>query len=317
MKMIRHTLSLQGEGCHGRRARPEVIGTVLLNIKPMIQGTVRMGFLRSSRAVGRPLTELRAAWDVQFLGQTRGMEGATLLHFEAPSFEAAAPALFDQGLLWEEGPSRTDTAFDLIGDMLGDVAQKAGDSARYDTPLLQRVAAFERALRRGIETMAFAGHRISKAHPGVIDRTVIDAARSLAADTPAPKRVRVQGTLDMIRVSDHVLELILKDRSRVRAVWTGAAIVAIRDLLNQPVLIEGDAVFRPSGSLLRIDTEAIAPASERDSFFSVMPVPGAARIRKSVFLHPQTPTSGYAAIFGQWPGDETEEELLAALEEIG
>ena len=31
---------------------------------------------------------------------------------------------------------------------------------------------------------------------------------------------------------------------------------------------------------------------------------------------PQTPTSGFAALMGTWPGDETEEELLAALEDI-
>ena len=31
---------------------------------------------------------------------------------------------------------------------------------------------------------------------------------------------------------------------------------------------------------------------------------------------PQTPTSGINAIIGRWPGDESEEELLAALEEL-
>jgi hypothetical protein len=32
---------------------------------------------------------------------------------------------------------------------------------------------------------------------------------------------------------------------------------------------------------------------------------------KKEYLVPQTPTDGVAAVFGQWPGDETEKKLLA------
>ena len=35
-----------------------------------------------------------------------------------------------------------------------------------------------------------------------------------------------------------------------------------------------------------------------------------------LFRRPQTATTGINAIFGRWPGDETEEEILAALEEL-
>ena len=31
---------------------------------------------------------------------------------------------------------------------------------------------------------------------------------------------------------------------------------------------------------------------------------------------PQTPTTGINAIIGRWPGDESEEEILAALEKL-
>ena len=35
-----------------------------------------------------------------------------------------------------------------------------------------------------------------------------------------------------------------------------------------------------------------------------------------LFRRPQAATTGIHAIFGRWPGDETEEEILAALEEL-
>lgn len=316
MKMVEHTLALRGEACHGRRARPEVVGTVLVYVKPMIQDTVRMSFLRSSRTKGRPLSELRAAWDVQFLGQTGGPGDCTLLQFEAPSLGTAAPRLFEQGILWDEGLDQGDTAFDLMGHMIADVANRRVDSDRYDTPLLNRVARFHRAFERGLEAIEVSGHRLPSEAPPIIDHSVIESARSLAAETPAPKRVRVQGTLDMIRVSDHAFELILKDSNRVQAVWIGNKVVQLRELLNQPVVIEGDAVFRPSGRLLRVDTQAIDAASERDAFFSALPEPGGRATRRSEHLQRQTRRSGFNGIFGQWPGDETQDELLAALEEL-
>ena len=317
MEPMRHTLTLRGEGCHGRRARPEVVGGVLTLLKPTVRDTVRMGFLRSSRRAGRPLEELRAAWNIQFLGQTRGPGGATVLHFEAPSFGAAAPRLFRQNVLWDDAPARHDTAFDLVGDVLQDVANRAVDSERYDTHLLKQLAAFDRALRRGLDVIEVAGHRIATDRLPSISREVTQAARALALDTPPPKRVRVQGKLDMIRVSDRVFELILRDTGRVRAVWTQSSIVPLRDYLNRQVLIEGEAVFRPSGGLLRIDTEAIAPSGEKDAFFSVLPTCGRTALRKGDILQPQTPSTGAGAIFGRWPGEETEDELLAAIEEIG
>jgi hypothetical protein len=61
----------------------------------------------------------------------------------------------------------------------------------------------------------------------------------------------------------------------------------------------------------------MAPATEADRFFAKVPK------ARAVDLAPlpvrttrrQTPATGAGAIYGRWPGDETEEELLAALKE--
>ena len=39
------------------------------------------------------------------------------------------------------------------------------------------------------------------------------------------------------------------------------------------------------------------------------------RMNHDPYMKPQTATTGVNAYFGTWPGDETEEELLALLEE--
>ncbi len=121
----------------------------------------------------------------------------------------------------------------------------------------------------------------------------------------------------MIRVSDRVFELVLADQSRIRAVWASQDVVALRDLLSHRVVIEGRAVFRPSGSLLRVETEAIAEATDRDAFFSKMPQPASGtRVLHNQARKPPGTRNGFAAIYGQWPGEETEEKMLATLEEM-
>jgi hypothetical protein len=75
------------------------------------------------------------------------------------------------------------------------------------------------------------------------------------------------------------------------------------------------AVFRPSGRVLRLHADHIEPAGNDFSLWSVEPRPlwGAAA---PPLRRPQGPRSGINAIIGRWPGDESEAEIAAALEEL-
>lgn len=291
------------------------MGSVLARIGPTVRETVRMGFLRSSRRVGRPLKELAAVWDIRYSGQSKGPGGATRLHFGAQTLGQAAPKLFRQGLLFDDLLNPDQTAFDLVGSMLCDLSNQEKESDRFDTDLLKNVAKYERTFRHGVATIQFGGHAI-RPQASAIDSKLVETARSLFEQTPRPQRVRVSGVLDMLRISDHVLELILPDNQRVRVLWVEKTVVALKEYLNQRVLIEGDAIFRPSGRLLRVDASVITAAKPQDDLFSTVPQSHAAPIQRSDYLKPATAKTGFAAIYGQWPGDETEEELLAALKEM-
>jgi hypothetical protein len=59
----------------------------------------------------------------------------------------------------------------------------------------------------------------------------------------------------------------------------------------------------------KISPEAEAPTSETD--WVDCAVPPNARFRQ-----PQTETTGMKAVFGKWPGDETDEEVLRTLAQI-
>lgn len=63
--------------------------------------------------------------------------------------------------------------------------------------------------------------------------------------------------------------------------------------------------------------EYIGPATEADAMWSRLPQPMSVRGAAVAQLVAQDATNGVSAIFGTWPGDETEEELLTGLEELG
>ena len=120
----------------------------------------------------------------------------------------------------------------------------------------------------------------------------------------------------MLGVSKRVLGLFLDNGTPLTAVWTGEQFTDLAKFLDHQVLIEGMAQYRPSGTLLRVDAEAIAEATSADSFFSTVPQPETRRdyVPEVVMVRPsQTP---YALIFGLIPPEESDEEFAAAVDEL-
>ena len=77
-------------------------------------------------------------------------------------------------------------------------------------------------------------------------------------------RARIAGHLDMIRASDKVFDLNLDDGHKVRGIWLGDSVDALRNHLDRDVVVNGMVAFRPSGTVLRIDAETIDPATTGD-----------------------------------------------------
>ena len=134
--------------------------------------------------------------------------------------------------------------------------------------------------------------------------------------TPPSQSVRLAGRLDSLRQSDRTLGLVLASGETLRAISVG---VDPRDLaawFGENVLVLGVAVFRPSGSVLRIEVEDIERAPGDIGLWSRMPVPLFGSIDRRALHQPQSPRSGINALIGRWPGPESEAEVLELLQEI-
>ena len=286
---------------------------MLTHLRDRLQDSVRMGFLHSSRPPGRIEAALKSAAEVRFVGVSGAGPNGTRLHFEVPSFGSAAGSYFEQRRLWDDGPRPDQTAFELLGGALHDVRAGSLESDRFDPPLLRKLGAYgDRMLRLGIEQIALVDAEL----PGVaaLDAQVASAARALSARTPASRRVRVTGRLDVMGASQGLLKVHLRPGEVVAALWGGAVeIEALHGLFNQEVVVEGEGVFRPSGSLLRVDADAIAPAQAQDEFFRQLPTGLVERdFRQAARLKPGE-GSAYAKLLGSIPAEESDEEFEAAL----
>ncbi len=315
MKLVERSFRLEAPEGLGGRPRPELIGPVLASLHDTLQDSVRMGFLHSSRARGRISAELMAAAAVRYIGHSADGENATLLRFEVAPFGSVASELFQQKLLWDDGPQRHQTAFELLGSALIDIATKREESNRFDSGLLRRIARYKRSLDVGVSCIGMPD--TDRTSRGRIDRQVLTAASELLEVTPAPQRVRVAGRLDLMGASQAVLKLVVRPGEIVTAIWDGTATVeSFRDLFNRDVILEGQAVFRPSGSLLRIDADAIALGSANADFFRHVPSGAVRSDYQRLARLKAGDKSTYAQILGSIPAGETDEAFVAAIEDL-
>jgi hypothetical protein len=314
MSTLTQTIKLTSE-CHfGARVPPQEFGEVLRSIPLAVRQSIRMAFEGRSRGHGKRPSWLASASDIRFLGHDGGEQ--TTLYFEAPRLGDAASRLYDQGELWSTRPKPEDTGFDLLADVISDVAAKNPDSDRFDKPLLLSLTRFNKGIDGVFQRMEVTGHRYAPSSPAVLDKAVIHTAQQFSRTTPRAQQVRVMGRLDMIRASTASFALKLRDGDEIRGVLAEGEIGHLSGLFQKDVLILGKAIFRPSGRLLRIDAEEVLPASDADQFFSKSPVSQGRRIDLRDLHREHQQKRGIAAIFGKWPGDESDDQIDAALRQL-
>jgi hypothetical protein len=311
------TITLRGRASYRRRVPPIPVGCLLGSIPELVRQSISMAFQRRSTERGRPPKWLEAASDIRLVGIDSDEE--TVVRFDVPRLGDAARAVYEQGELFPLRPDPDDTGFDLLGDVVSDVAAHNGDSDRFDQNLLdslKRLRGRKRVINGQFQEMLVSGHRYVAESPAVVNHQTIAAAVSLRASTPPTARARVVGVLDTVRISTQTFGLKLDDGHEVRGVLSAGDLETLLALFaaKQRVVVRGDAVFRPSGQLLLVDAEDVGLAEGESSIWSRVPQPGTAAIDIRALRKPQGPKSGLAAMIGRWPGEETDEEVEAALE---
>ena len=308
------TITLTSDEHYGRELPSRTLGRALTAIPTVVRQSVSMAFRGHSGVRGPRPRWLEAAADLRFIDHKGDDE--SVLVFEAPTLGEAAPELYEQRESWPTRPDPGDTGLDLLGDVVRDVAARNEDSDRFDRSLLGRLASFGIVLGGGIREIRLGSNRHDAAPPAIITPEVVRTAREFRKSTPAPQRVRVVGTLDMVRPSTQSFAMHLDDGQEVRGALVSGSIEDAAACLGRRVLVLGRAIYRASARLLRIDADEIAAADGEPSFWSRVPPARRRKFDLAAYHKPQGPNSGMNAIIGRWPGDETDEEIQAALDRL-
>ena len=286
-------------------------GLLFRQIERTVQPCVRMALTGRSAQVGQPSRWLQAAWDVRATGFSRqGLN--TIVHLALPKLGDAAPKAFEQRKLWEKSLDPDETALELMGKLVADVRDQVANSDTYDGPMLQRLTGWHGLLQSKVKTVLIPSG--SPSSPSILDDSVVADARLLNSRIPDPRQIRVVGRIDMVRHSTRSMGLRLDDQNEIRCAVVNEGITDLGAYLNKEVTILGKAIYRPSGSVLRLDVEQVLDTTVgREQFSTVSPsLEGTKKLERKI----QTPRTGISAVFGSWPGEESDEELLSALAEL-
>ncbi|HSM50325.1 MAG TPA: hypothetical protein VLA75_02885 [Thermoanaerobaculia bacterium] len=286
----------------------KLLQTALEILVEAVEESVRLRVEGRSKARGsKPgWLERAAGFDVELV------EGSTSLLMHGKPLAETCPEVFAQSELFEPLQGNP-TGVDVFAAALADVVDGDRDSDLYDDGLLATLMKLDRLFKHGVEAVELVNGRTT-----YITQDELESVRELRRSIPADQRARVSGTLDALRHSNRTFELVLSEGEKVRGVLLSEAgeIAEVGTSLGSQVLVEGVAKFRASGRLLRLDAEWLAAATSGAQIWATPPRPLFPPLEIAETHEPQGPRSGAAAIFGAWPGEETDEEIEVALREL-
>lgn len=191
------------------------------------------------------------------------------------------------------------------------------DSSLYDLSLLKRFGHASRLFGQQVDFVDLPENRAGRPELARFDREVAVHALRLTEQTPASRQARVSGRLDMIRHSTRSFEMLLEDGRPVRGVLENAdEIERLKSLLGKQVTVVGRAVYRPSGSVLRVDAQGVDEGASESKLFARIPPPMVRHVPSGRIRLGDQHKNWMDSFFGSWPGDETDEQLLAMLREV-
>jgi hypothetical protein len=148
-------------------------------------------------------------------------------------------------------------------------------------------------------------------------QALVDAGPGTSAGTApgtSPQRVIVSGLLDELNASRRTFRLRMASGQSLRGILPTGDPAAYAGLFTRKVTVDGWAVFASLEAPPIIHAAKLREASDRDVVWEQVPRPRP-RLGEALAPRDEPPPGSNGSHFvpGQWPGDETDEELLAAL----
>ncbi len=283
---------------------------LLENLRQVGQRGLRLLLDGASLRRGTVPQWLEASTDFVITGLT---PGSTLFQVEAPAFSETISPDQLQPDMWREMPGPDDSVFTVMQMCLRDTEAENADSDRYDRGVLEGFSRFGHFLGR-VESLEIS-RKDGRDIPFRMTAESLVHVEKLLARTPEPQTLVVSGKLEQIthKTGRFLLELPGGAQIRGRAHPEFLDAEAMRALWGRKVSVKGPVHFKPSGAARFIEAEILRLMEPAEEIFERLPVAVQMETPFAGLTEAARTVVDVTEIWGQWPGDEPIEELLAEL----
>jgi len=241
-------------------------------------------------------------------------KGSTTILLEAPPLGETAPDQIKQQDLWFTKPTPEDTAITLVGRSVKEVISRNFESYAYDEGVLEGLLSFETFFKTYATKLTVQANG-RPAEKFSLNSMVLEKVRELKTEIPEPIATVIAGKFDLIQYSGPRFHLLLSDCHTILGTID-------RDILNvedmrkfwgKKVTIKGVLHFHPGRKIKLLEAQSITLAKEGEEVFERLPSPGKPVTLFDLEIQKLNANPALKEIWGKWPGDESIEELLAAL----
>lgn len=272
---------------------------------------LRLAIDGTSSKKGQPPTWLKASVDFLVTGLK---EGSTVIEMDCPTLKETAKEKIVQQDLWSIVPNENDTALSMVSRSFIETAKKNYNSDYFDAGLLKSFSSFDHFLKRYSSSISITTTKSRKENFS-FDQKKIEKINLIEQSIPEPRKVVISGLFDLIEHSEGKFRLNVKtgetitgeidreliDKEKMRLLW------------GKEVTIKGWAEFTPKNKLRYIKADLIRELEKGDEILSYSP-----QIQENLFVSEKVSKglvkeNPLKEIWGQWPGDESIDELLTEI----
>lgn len=309
MTKERYILRLEGLSTQPGAISARLLGRWLNGLTVCTQRVARLLVDGTSVQTGMPPAWLERAADFEVVAQGKG---STTLTLEAPRFSSLDVPEFAQSDFFAAGPSPDDTSLSCLARALDEVLSGNAESDFAEPGVLDAVSDLRKLF--ATETMRAEFRREAGAKPLVaFGRAEVERVSELRRTLPQAQEAFISGKLDGLRHTARRFFLELPDSHEVRGQLHPEFLTPddLAPYFGKNVTLRGEAHFRPSGALRVFIARTVKARAEGEEVFSALPVMQTeaafvAEIRKESKVK-----SGWVSgVWGQWPGEESIDELL-------
>lgn len=241
-------------------------------------------------------------------------KGSTVLEIQAPTLGESAPQQIRQQNLWYTLPNPEDTALSLLSRSVLDATSEKLESEYYDRGVLTALLAFERPLKKYMSELE-VNSEAKRGDNFKIGHLELGEISRMKAEIPEPRAIVVAGSFNLIEHAQGRFKIDLGDNRSIpgRADLSLVTHEVMRKLWGKKVTIKGIAHYSPSGKTRFVEALMIKPFEAGDELFLGIPEsrPPLRLVRE--LAREYEAESPLKAIWGQWPGEESIDEILTIL----